>query len=414
MKLAEAITGLDTERLTALAVDKIDDIDDMSPALLASNLESVLKSFGHVQRSALTHLPPAFTILISMLEAKDGVMPVKTLMGTSIYECNKIRKALDDREILDTENARLYRRVLVEAWRSGLELDTSETTLLGVLRHELGLSVTDHLLLAHHAECVSLWQDDGEFERELNNLKMAGIVFVKDDVAYLPHELVPLVRRAIGFLANRDVCRRLFSWLSNPDLVAALTLIECKSSGSKNEKIERLVSNWAHADSVLHCVNITELRDIARGAGCAMYGSKEEVIDRLIEHFADGMDVPAPEAPAVEPTREERALSESQFQSLFTNLSGAELAEILAAYPEVRQTGSKQVRVATLASTVLSETNLLLNLSNRSLADVLERLELRTTGSKMHRIERILDRFASDESVGTQAANADDVSPSGG
>jgi hypothetical protein len=72
------------------------------------------------------------------------------------------------------------------------------------------------------------------------------------------------------------------------------------------------------------------------------------------------------------------------------------------------------MRVSTLAGTVLSETNLLLNLSNRSLADVLERLDLRTTGSKMHRIERILDRFASDESVVTQVLNADDLSPSDG
>lgn len=145
-----------------------------------------------------------------------------------------------------------------------------------------------------------------------------------------------------------------------------------------------------------------------------MYGSKEEVIDRLIAHFTDGMDVPAPEAPAVEPTREERALSESQFQSLFTSLSGAELAEILAAYPKERQTGSKQVRVATLAGTVSSETNLLLNLSNRSLADVLERLDLRTSGSKMHRIERILDKFAGEETIVAQAVSGDHVSPTDG
>lgn len=414
MKLAEAITGLDPEGLTALAVDKIDVIDDMSPALLASDLESVLKSFAHVQRSALTHLPPAFTMLISILEAKGGVLPVRTLMSTSIGECNKIRKAFEDRELLDTENARLYRRVLVEAWRSGLELDTSETTLLGVLRHELGLSVTDHLLLAHHADCVSLWQDDGEFDRELSNLQKAGLLFVVGDDAYLPDELALLVRRAIGFLANRDVCRRICDWLSNQDLVTALTLIDIKSSGSKREKIERLVANWVHVDAVLNCVNITELRDIARGAGCPMYGSKEEVIDRLIAHFADGLDVPAPETPAVEPTREERALSESQFQSLFNSLSGAELAEILAAYPDERQTGTKPIRVATLAGTVSSEINLLLNLSNRSLADVLERLELRTSGSKMHRIERILDKFASDESIVPQEANDDYALPSEG
>ena len=413
MKLAEAITRLNMEDLSVLAADKIDDIDSMSPSLLASNLESVLKSFAHVQRSALTRLPPAFTILILLLEATNGMLPIRELNSLSVDECNRIRKALDDREILDTENARLYRRVLVEAWRSGVELDTSESTLLGVLRHELGLSVTDHLLLAHHGECVFLWQDDAEFERELNKLKLAGLVFVVGDVAYLPDELVPHVRRAVGLLANRDVSRRLYGWLSNPDLASALTLIDCKASGSKSEKIDRLLSNWAHVDAVLSCVNITELRDIARSAGCAMYGSKEEVIDRLIAHFVDGLDVPPPAEPAAEPTREERALSDSQFQSLFMSLSGAELAEILAAYPDGKQTGSKQVRVATLAATVSSETSLLLNLSNRRLADVLERLDLRTSGSKMHRIERILDRFASDDAVPTQGLDQDPSAPEG-
>jgi hypothetical protein len=66
-----------------------------------------------------------------------------------------------------------------------------------------------------------------------------------------------------------------------------------------------------------------------------------------------------------------------------------------------------------VAATVASETSLLLNLSNRRLADVLERLELRTSGSKMHRIERILDRFASDDAAPIPGVDHD-TSSSGG
>src|SRR5262249_34435740 len=98
---------------------------------------------------------------------------------------------------------------------------------------------------------------------------------------------------------------------------------------------------------------------------------------------------------------------ESRFRLLFGSLTGNELADILGGFQELRQSGSKMIRVSTLWDAHRSERTLLNVLMNRQLEDVLYRLELRLAGSKAERTDRLIEHLAAiDPTTHPQSAGA--------
>ena len=144
---------------------------------------------------------------------------------------------------------------------------------------------------------------------------------------------------------------------------------------------------------VLRSVGLSTLKDICRETDASVSGNKDELIERIVAHFAQRKDQQE-EEPVEPPRREPRRLDEGHFETLFSVLLHQELADILRRFPDLRQTGTKEIRIRTLWEAHLSETTLLGELMNRQLEDVLHRLGLRLGGSKNDRIERIIHHFA--------------------
>jgi hypothetical protein len=84
-----------------------------------------------------------------------------------------------------------------------------------------------------------------------------------------------------------------------------------------------------------------------------------------------------------------------------------ELSDILRRQPDLRQRGTKEIRIRTLWEAQLSEVTLLGELMNRQLEDILHRLGLRLSGSKGARIERIIEHF--DATAATALTDSDPV-----
>ena len=216
MKLGELLGEMDLPALRALARDKVQGAEEMGIGVLASALETTLRSFAHVHASCMTTEAPGFWILVSLLEAADCSLGRDEALTLARAECERFSTELDSLGLIN-ESALLYSRVLSAARRSDLRLDSSETALLGVLRQELGLLQVDHFLLWHHSELRHFYSASTAAEDELSRFVDSGIVFQRQGLISLPEEVVPFVREVIGVGLNRNDARRLFAYLKSSD-----------------------------------------------------------------------------------------------------------------------------------------------------------------------------------------------------
>lgn len=394
MTLAELLAQLPPHRLDALASQHLRPQEDTVPRpLLCARLEGILRSFRFVQDFVLDRRPPTFSLLNVILDVPAYSLAEPKLRELASRETEVICRAIDEEALLQrSDQLRLYRRVLYEARQGGIDLDASESAILGVLRRELGIFHVEHFLIEHHSDLREFWAADGDLDRELAALQSGGILFRSGELVVLAEDLAPLIRQALGIDMPRAAAQRLYAYLSNIELATALVLVDAAAGGAKEERVTRLLPNFVQPRAVLPGLSLESLRAICRDAGAAVSGAKDELVERIVGHFA-GLDRPPPEPQAPEPVREERVLDERHFRRLFESLRGGELADILESVPELRRSGTKEVRAATLWESHRSEVTLLSVLKNRHLEDVLLRLGLKTGGSKGERIARIVQHF---------------------
>jgi hypothetical protein len=395
MRLAEALVSAPSKDLDELAVRLIHPEGELPKPLVCNTLDGIIRNFRYVQDFLFDRQPPAFSILSALLEADHYALSEDVLRDAVDARTRRICQLISDGSILHrADSLRLYRRVLYEARRNGIDIDASESAILGVLRRELGILHVEHFLIEHHSDLHEFWRADDAFDREMRELRSGGLLFSSDAGVALPEDLVPLVFQALGMDMTPACSGRLFSRLSVTELADALAIVEAKTSGTKEERAERLLMHMVPPRAILRLVSLDTLRTICRDASKATSGSKEELVERIVALFAAGLDEAEPEAPAPEPVREQRSLNEQRFHALFCSLRGGELTDILEEFPDLRKSGVKEVRAATLWASPSSEATLLLKLSNRQLEDILVRLRLKISGSKHERVERIIQNFA--------------------
>jgi hypothetical protein len=396
MKLADLLAEIGQEDLERLAHEHAHADDRFSHAQLLTTIEGVLRSHRFLQEFLLNRQPPTFAIITLLLDAPEFTLPTAGFRDTVLQETTRLCTAIDSREILARDDQlRVYRRVLYQARANDQLLDPSEAALLGVLRQELEISQVEHFLIEHHADLREFWRQDEAFMRELHALRSAGLVYVRDGRTMLPEDLVSVIRAVLGLDMPSEAARRLYAYLSNQDLYEALAAIHAPTSGSKEERINRLVTHMAQPRIILRirAISLEELRNICRSVGANISGSKDELVDRLVSHVASGRDLrKEPEPPP--PVRERRQLDEARFAALFSCLRGHELAAVLAEF-ELRRYGTKQAQVQTLWDAQRSEVTLLSTLSSADLEGILRRIQVKPSGSKGERVDRLISYFAS-------------------
>jgi hypothetical protein len=395
MRLAALLAALPQDELEHVAAEHIRAPETTGKHALCAMLESTIKSFRFVQDLVYSRQPPTFAILLTLLETKDHRFPSAQLRETAMATTQRFVASIDAGDILArADQLRLYRRVLYHARRSDLDIDASEATLLAVLRRELGIAQVEHFLIEHHAELREFWNRDHSFLQELHALRSAGVVFAYGADTVLPADLVPMLRQALGLEMSSADCARLYGYLSNQDLGEALAAAQMKTSGSKEDKLQRLLGQLVQPRFVLAYVSLAGLRDLCREIGTTTSGTKEQLVDRILAHISAGRDDEVEEPPPP-PVEEPRALDEKRFKALFSSLRGQQLAAILAAFPDARQSGNKEQRTAVLWELNRSELTLLSVLTNRDLEETLWRLRLKSAGSKKERIDRVVGYFSS-------------------
>jgi hypothetical protein len=396
MRLTALLAELPVSELERLGAEHLGQDDNVTPATLAGTLEGVLKSYSFVRKFISDRMPPTFAILETLLEADGFSCPAGTFRDFVTERTRILANRVETGDLVGRDGGlRLYRRVLLEARRNDLVLDAGEAAILGVLRHELEIRPVEHFLLEHHSDFSVFWGKEHAFLDEMNALRSYGLVFGHAGNVLLAEEVVPLVRQALGIEMPTSHRRRLYTRISGGELGEILKTCRLKASGTRDERLERLVESYVQPSEALRTLSLQVLRDLARDLRTSISGSKDELIDRIVGYFLHGLDLdPGSEAPvAAPPAPEPRTLEDGRFRALFASLKGDELSDILAAIESSRITGAKDTKVAILAESPYCEASLLGQLTNRSLEEILFRHRLKGSGAKYERVERLIEYF---------------------
>jgi hypothetical protein len=198
----------------------------------------------------------------------------------------------------------------------------------------------------------------------------------------------------MGLEASPAACRRLFERVNGSVLSETLSSISAKSSGSKDEKIQRLVENYVQPTDVLVHLGINEVKDISRDLSLPVSGAKEELIGQVVSHFSVSADLRPPVTVAPPPPNEPRILAPDAFDSLFSCLRGQDLSDILVGIGAPRTTGAKEILVRLVRESRFAEVTLLMELDGRQLESALSRMNLNRGGAKLDRANRLVQFFA--------------------
>jgi hypothetical protein len=407
MRLSPLLAALSDEDLNRLAVEHVRTDEKLPKPQLCNFLEGALRSYRFVNDFVTNRQPPTFAVLTLLLDAPGYELPKAGFQDQVMTETRRLSNLIDSGELLARDGQlRLYRHALYEARRNDLDLNSSEASILAVLRRETNVAQVEHFLIEHHRDLREFWDKDDCFLHETNALRSAGLLFFRDERIVIAEEVAPAIAQTLGVDMPTDSARRLFGYLSNSELANVLEAAGSRTSGSKDARLERMLVERIQPRVALRSLPLSTLRDICRATDASVSGNKDELLERIVSHFAQRKDQ-REEEPLEPPRREDRRLDREQFETMFSALLQQELTDILRRFP-LRQTGTKEVRIRTLWEAHLSEHTLLSELMNRDLEAVLHRLGLRLGGSKHDRIERIIDTFVD---VATSSVAPIDAAP---
>lgn len=411
MRLAPLLASLSDADLERLALEHVRTDERLARPQLCNFLEGALRSYRFVNDFIVNRQPPTFSMLTLLLDAPGYELSRTDFQERVMAETQRIMGLVDSGNLLARDDQlRLYRRALYEARRNDLDVNTSEAALLALLRREGGIAQVEHFLIEHHEDLREFWQKEDCFAHEEKALRSAGILFYVEEKVLIPEEVAPAVWQTLGIDMPTESARRLLAYLSNNEIAGALEAAGSRTSGSKEARIERAIIERVQPRFALRSVGLSTLKEICRLTDASVSGNKDELVERIVGHFAEGRDQRAEEPPEP-PRREPRRLNQGQFETLFSVLLHQELSDILRRLPELRQTGTKEMRIKTLWEAHLSEATLLGELMNRQLEDLLHRLGLRLGGSKQARVERLIDHFANSHDLSTVQETQAEPSP---
>jgi hypothetical protein len=397
MRLASILATLAEPGLQKLATEHVRHDEALTKTQLCNYLESAIRSYSFVNDFIVNRQPPTFALLTTLLNSPGYTMNGDEARASATERTRILASLIDSGELVTRDKQlHLYRKAFYEARRNDLDVNGSEAGILGVLRREQMISQVEHFLIEHHQDFREYWDRSDSLSHEESALTSCGLIFELDGKLMIPEDVAPAVFQTLGIDMPTESARRLYSHLSNEEAAEILEAAGCRTSGSKDARLERLLTQMIQPRFALQCLGLATLRDICRSSEAAVTGNKEDLIERIVAHFAEGLDQVADD-PQEAPRVEERALTQLQFETLFNALLHQELSDILRRLPDLRQTGTKEIRIKTLWHAHLSEKTLLAELMNRQLEDLLARLGLRLGGSKEVRIDRLISYFSEGE-----------------
>lgn len=396
MKLAEILEKYSNSAIDQIAADKVDESANLRLPrnIIIQEICSALNSLSYISSVLEPTRPPTYAFIKLLLDSPEHKMPIEGFQEKVMETTKKMTERAKSGKGLSTgKNYQLYINILKNAWESDQEIDHSEAMLLEALRNELGIWKREHLLLEHHPEVRELWDYPGAYVSSRNKLLVTGIVMTYENHYVIADEITYQIRKSWGIDLEQFSYNRLLKALKNEHLHKFLQQTGLQVSGTKEERIERIINALIPPTEILDSLHVEDLRDFCGQNNIQKSGTKAEVISNIIDIYDRGLDMikeekekPQTYLPEVP---EERKLTNEELKRLLFNLTSDQLYDVLSK-SFLKTSGNKEEKVIRLLDSPWSETTMLNCLRKVDLGGICKRLNVSNTGVKQELIDRII------------------------
>jgi hypothetical protein len=242
MRIAPLLAAMSDDELDRLALEHVRTDDRPPRPQLCSLLEGAIRSYRFVHDFVINRQPPTFAILTLILDSPDYQIGIEGFKERALAETERIASGISAGELVGRKDQlRLYRRALYEARRNDLDLNTSESALLAVLRREDGIAQVEHFVVEHHQDFREFWDRSDAFEHEMNALRSAGLLFQSHSHLIIPSDVALAIWQTLGIDMPTEGARRLYGFLSGSEMTEILDASGTRGSGSKESKLDRML-----------------------------------------------------------------------------------------------------------------------------------------------------------------------------
>jgi len=397
MKLLKILENYSDTAIDQIAADKVDESANLRlpRIVIIQEVSSALSSLTYVASALAPARPPTYAFIKILLESTNHSSPIEGFQAKVVQMTKDMTKRAKSGLGLSSEkNYKLYINVLKNAWESDNEIDRSEAMLLESLRNELGIWTREHLLIEHHPDVRQLWDSPGAYVSVRNHLLVTGLVLTHNDNYIIADEVAIQIRRAWGIDLEKEVYKRLLSSTKREQLFSALEKTGLQVSGTKEEKINRLVNALIPPSEFLDFMQTEELRDFCRQNNIQITGRKAEVISNIINYFDQDMDLledKKEETISLLPSKpESRELSTDVLIKLLQFLTNDQLYDVLS-LSHLYTSGIKEEKIKRLVESPWSERSIFNCLRKIDLSELCRKLDINVSGIKNELIERLIE-----------------------
>jgi hypothetical protein len=397
MKLIKILDKYSDPAIDQIAADKVDESAylRLPRSVIVQEVHAALSSLSYVASALAPSRPPTYAFIKLLLHAPNHVQPVEGFQQKVMSATKEMtHRAKTGQGLSADKNYQLYINVLKNAWESDNEIDRSEAQLLEVLRNELGIWTREHLLLEHHPDVCKLWENPSAYVSSRNHLLIKGLVLTYENCYAIADEVVTQIKRSWGIDLEINPYVRLLNLIKSDHLHLVLDNTGLQLSGTKDERIDRLVNALIPPTEVLNFMQIDELREFCRNNGIQVSGRKSDVISNIIDFFDKDLDLkievvekqvsPLPQQP------EERELSDDVFAKLLQNLTNDQLYDVLS-HSFLKTSGVKDEKIIRLIDSTWSDTSIINHLRKADLSELCRKLGIQVSGVKNELIERLIE-----------------------
>jgi hypothetical protein len=410
MKIKEILEGYSNSAIDQIASDKVDESANLRLPrnIIIQEISSALNSLSYVASALAPSRPPTYAFIKLLLEAPDHKLPIEGFQKKVMETTEEMtQRAGTGKGLSPEKNYQLYINILKNAWESDQEIDRSEALLLEALRNELDIWTREHLLLEHHPEVRELWDLPGAYVSARNRLLVTGIVMTYGEYYVIADEVAYQIRKSWGIDLEKDAYTRLLRSVKNEQLHKFLNQNSLQLSGTKEERIERIINALIPPSEFLDALQVSELKEFCGQNGIQKSGTKSEVIANIIDHFDRGQDLheeKEEEPPSKLPEEpEERSLKENELKGLLFNLTSDQLYDVLYEC-HLKTSGNKEEKVTRLMESPWSEISMLDSLRKKDLSEVCRKMNISNSGIKRELIDRLIEQANIQYSESTQQA----------
>jgi len=397
MKLIEILGKYSDPAIDQLAADKVDESANLRlpRSVIVQEIQAALSSLSYVASALAPSRPPTYAFIKLLLHAPNHMQPVEGFQEKVISTTKEMTQRAQSGKGLSAEkNYQLYINVLKNAWESDNEIDRSEAQLLEALRNELGIWTREHLLLEHHPDVRELWDNPSAHVSARNHLLVTGLVLTYENNYAIADEVAIQIKRSWGIDLERDPYTRLLNLVKNEQLHMILNNTGLQLSGTKDERIDRIVNALIPPTELLDYTQIEELREFCRNNEIQVSGRKSEVISNIIDFFDRGLDLheevveeevsPLPSEP------EDRELSDDVFARFLQNLTNDQLYDVLS-QSFLKTSGVKDEKIKRLIDSPWSDISVINRLRKGDLSELCRKLGIQVSGVKNELIDRLIE-----------------------